>query len=89
MANLCEDLLSQWGREVGFFLDRYWETGDSEVGRLLSWLANFIATFIAFVALTDFFISWSWGHPILRMVPFIAAGLVWLVGYACRYFFSS
>jgi sensor histidine kinase YesM len=67
----------------------YWETVDSELGRLLSWLANFIATFIVFAALADFFTSWSWGHPILRMVPFIAAGLVWLVGYACRHFFSS
>ena len=66
-----------------------WETVDSEAGRLLSWLTNFVATFIVAVALVDFFITWSWGHPILRIVPFSVAGLVWLAGHACRRFFSS
>jgi hypothetical protein len=35
---------------------------------------EFIAAVIVFVALADLLISWSGGHPILRLVPFIAAG---------------
>jgi hypothetical protein len=35
-------------------------------------------------ALADFFIGWAQGAPIVRVVAFIAAVAVWLIGRACR-----
>jgi hypothetical protein len=59
------------------------ETGLS-AGRALYWLATIVAALIVIFALTDFFISWAQGAPIIRVFAIIAAAAVWLIGRACR-----
>ena len=51
-------------------------------GRVLYWFAT--AALILIFAVADFFISWARGQPILRIVAFVAAAVVWLIGRACR-----
>jgi hypothetical protein len=51
---------------------------------VLSWLASTIALVIVVFAIADFFISWAQGHPILHVVGFAAAAVVWLIGRFCR-----
>ena len=53
-------------------------------GRTLYWFAVIIAALIVVFALADFFISWAQGAPIVRIVAFIAALAVWLIGRICR-----
>jgi hypothetical protein len=53
-------------------------------GRILYWLATAVAAVIVIFAVSDFFISWAQGQPILRIVAFVAAAVVWLIGRACR-----
>jgi len=55
-------------------------------GRMLYWLATAVAALIVIFAVADFFISWAQGEPILRIVAFVAAAVVWLIGRACRSF---
>jgi hypothetical protein len=64
----------------------WWEPEDRGpgVGRVLSWLASTIALVIVVFAIADFFISWAQGHPILHVVGFAAAAVVWLIGRFCR-----
>jgi len=54
------------------------------VGRTLYWLATIVAALILVFALGDFFTGWAQGAPIVRVVAFIAAVAVWLIGRACR-----
>jgi hypothetical protein len=37
-------------------------------------------------AIVDFFTSWAEGHPILHIMGFAAAVVVWLIGRLCRSF---
>jgi hypothetical protein len=53
-------------------------------GRILYWLATAVAAVIVIFAVSDFLISWAQGQPILRIVAFVAAAAVWLIGRACR-----
>ena len=53
---------------------------------MLYWFATAVATLIVIFAVADFFISWAQGEPILRIVAFVAAAVVWLIGRACRSF---
>lgn len=64
----------------------WWEPQDqgSGTGRVLSWLANAIALVILLFAIADFFLSWEQGHPILHIVGFASAAVVWLIGRFCR-----
>jgi hypothetical protein len=66
--------------------DAGWQPGDSgpSPGRVLYWFASAVAALIVIFALADFFISWAQGQPILRIVAFVAAAVVWLIGRACR-----
>jgi len=61
-------------------------TEDLPPGRMLYWFATAVATLIVIFAVADFFISWAQGEPILRIVAFVAAAVVWLIGRACRSF---
>jgi hypothetical protein len=58
--------------------------GNLTVGRALYWLATVVACLIVIFALGDLFISWAQGTPIIRIVAFIAAAVVWLIGLTCR-----
>jgi hypothetical protein len=58
--------------------------GELTMGRVLYWLATIVAGLIVIFAVGDFFISWAQGTPILRIVAFIAAAVVWLIGLICR-----
>jgi len=58
--------------------------GELTMGRVLYWLATIVAGLIVIFAIGDFFISWAQGAPILRIVAFIAAAVVWLIGLICR-----
>jgi hypothetical protein len=53
-------------------------------GRTLYWVATIFAALIVVFAVADFLISWAQGTPIVRVVAFIAAAAVWLVGRICR-----
>jgi hypothetical protein len=75
--------------------ERWWEPGDAglntglhdtalHAGRTLYWLATIIAALIVVFALADFFISWAQGQPVVRVVAFISAVVVWLIGRVCR-----
>jgi len=66
--------------------DAWWQPGDSgpTAGRIFYWLATAVAALIVIFAVADFFISWAQGQPILRIVAFVAAAMVWLIGRACR-----
>jgi len=58
--------------------------GELTMGRVLYWLATIVAGLIVIFAVGDFFTSWAQGTPILRIVAFIAAAVVWLIGLICR-----
>ena len=45
-----------------------------------------IAAVILVFAIVDFFTSWAEGHPILHIMGFAAAVVVWLIGRLCRSF---
>jgi hypothetical protein len=66
--------------------DGRWEPDRTElsVGRVLYWLMTVIAALIVIFAVGDFFISWGQGTPILRIVAFASAVVVWLIGFICR-----
>jgi uncharacterized membrane protein len=66
--------------------DAWWELRDSglHAGPTLYWLATIVAFLIVVFAAADFFISWAQGAPIVRIVAFIAALAVWLIGWICR-----
>jgi hypothetical protein len=66
--------------------DAWRQPGDrgSNPGRVLYWFATAVAALIVIFAVADFFISWAQGQPILRIVAFVAAAVVWLIGRACR-----
>jgi len=66
--------------------DAWWEPRDSglNAGPTLYWLATIIAILIVVFAVADFFISWAQGAPIVRIVAFVAAAAVWLIGRICR-----
>jgi len=67
--------------------DKEWyEPGGTglHAGPTLYWLATVIAALIAVFAVADFFISWGQDAPIVRVVAFVAAAAVWLVGRICR-----
>jgi hypothetical protein len=53
-------------------------------GPTLYWLATIIAALIVAFAVADFLISWAQGAPIVRVVAFVAAVAVWLIGRICR-----
>jgi hypothetical protein len=53
-------------------------------GRTLYWMATIIAALIVVFAVADFFIGWAQGAPIVRIVAFIVAVAVWLIGRLCR-----
>ena len=53
-------------------------------GRILYWMTTIIAALIAVFAVADFFMGWAQGAPIVRIVAFVAAAAVWLVGRLCR-----
>jgi hypothetical protein len=53
-------------------------------GRILYWMATIIAALIVAFAVADFFMGWAQGAPIVRIVAFIAAAAVWLIGRLCR-----
>ena len=48
------------------------------------WLTTVVAGLIVILVAGDFFISWAQGNPILRVVPLIAAIVIWLIGRTCR-----
>ena len=52
-------------------------------GRILYWSATIVAGLIVIFAVADFFFSWEQGTPILRIVAFIVAAGVWLIGLIC------
>lgn len=56
------------------------------LGRGLYWLASTIAVVILVFAIVNLFISWAQGRPILHVVGFAAAAVVWLIGRLCRLF---
>ena len=67
--------------------DEVWrEPGDSglHAGPTLYWFAVIIASLIVVFALADLAISWAQGQPVVRVVAFIAAVAVWLIGRICR-----
>ncbi|MGN6750453.1 MAG: hypothetical protein ACTHJS_17855 [Xanthobacteraceae bacterium] len=67
--------------------DEIWqEPADTglHAGQTLYWLAAVIAALIVVFALADFLISWAQGAPIVRIVAFMAAAAVWLIGRICR-----
>jgi hypothetical protein len=53
-------------------------------GRALYGLAIVIAAVIVIFAVGDLLISWGQGAPIVRIFPFLAAAIVWLIGRVCR-----
>ncbi len=63
-----------------------WEPGEGgfSPGRTLYWLATSTAAIIVVFAAADFLISWAQGMPIVRMVAFVTAAVIWLIGRACR-----
>ena len=58
--------------------------GGLRVGPTLYWMATIIAALIVIFAVADFFIGWAQGAPILRIVAFVTAFVVWLIGRICR-----
>ena len=66
--------------------DAWWEPreGGLRAGPMLYWLATILAILIVVFALSDFLVSWAQGAPIVRIVAFIAALAVWLIGWICR-----
>ena len=66
----------------------WWEPEDRGpgAGRVLYWFASMIAFVILVFAITEFLISWAQGHPILHIMGFAAAVVVWLIGRFCRSF---
>ena len=63
-----------------------WEPRESgpRAGRMLYWLTTTVAAFILVFAVADFFISWAQGAPIVRVVAFVVALAVWLIGWIFR-----
>jgi len=39
---------------------------------------------IVIFAVADLLVSWEQGHPVIRIIPFVAAIMVWLIGQALR-----
>ena len=67
--------------------DEHWREPDGaglRAGPTLNWLATIVAILIAVFAVADFFIGWAQGAPIVRIVAFVAALAVWLIGRLCR-----
>jgi hypothetical protein len=58
--------------------------GGLDAGPTLYWFAVIIAALIVVFALADLAISWAQGQPVVRVVAFMAAVAVWLVGRICR-----
>jgi hypothetical protein len=67
--------------------DKEWQEHSGtglHAGPTLYWLATIIAALIVVFAVADLLISWAQGTPIVRVVAFVAAAGVWLVGRICR-----
>jgi hypothetical protein len=60
------------------------ESRGPDAGRVLYWFASTIAFVIFVFAITDLLISWAQGHPILHIMGFTTAAVVWLIGRFCR-----
>ena len=63
-----------------------WEPGENGLspGRTIYWLATIVTAIIVIFAVADFFISWAQGVPLVRIVAFVTAAGVWLIGRLCR-----
>ena len=71
-----------WQDEDAWF--RRDERAELSPGHFLYWLANVMVAVIVIFAVADFLVSWEQGHPVIRIIPFVAALMVWLIGQALR-----
>lgn len=59
------------------------------LGETLYWLSTVIAGLIAVWILWGYVYDIDRGEPIIRIVPLLIAGAIWLVGRACRYMLAG
>ena len=71
-----------WQDEDAWF--RHDKRGELSPSHYLYWLANIMVAAIVIFAVADLLVSWEQGHPVIRIIPFVAALMVWLIGQALR-----
>jgi hypothetical protein len=53
-------------------------------GTLLYWMTTILAGLITAMATANFYFSASEGEPTVPIVALLVAGVIWLIGWACR-----
>jgi len=71
-----------WQDEDAWF--RHDKRGELSPSHYLYWLANMMVAVIVIFAFADLLVSWEQGYPVTRIIPFVAAIMVWLIGQALR-----
>ena len=69
------------------FLEDSSPNGESKAwwGVGLYWIATIIAALIVACVLWDYIYGILIGEPLIRIIPLLLAGSIWLVGWACRH----
>ena len=53
-------------------------------GTLLYWMTTILAGLITAMAIANFYFKASEGEPTVPVVALLVAGVIWLIGWACR-----
>jgi hypothetical protein len=54
------------------------------LGESFYWIATFIAGVIALWVVANLVFNADRGEPVVQVVPLVVAGIIWLLGRACR-----
>ena len=57
-------------------------------GEVLYWISTIIAGVITLWAVANLVFNSDRGEPVIQVVPLVIAGIIWLVGWACRDLFT-
>jgi hypothetical protein len=59
------------------------------LGQFLFWLATIIAGVLVAWVVWGYIYDMERGEPIIRIVPLLLAGVIWLAGWVCRKVFAE
>jgi hypothetical protein len=54
-------------------------------GQIIFWATTAIAAVIVIFVVWTYLYNASENYPVLPIVPLLLAGIIWLIGWACRY----
>jgi hypothetical protein len=61
----------------------------ASLGQFLFWLATIIAGVLVAWVVWGYIYDMERGEPIIRIVPLLLAGVIWLAGWVCRKVFAE